>query len=97
MTEAGNDGVSRFGQIKDKLIGRKEEWSREGRGLTGTTAPHQQRLPPGQHLVRDWPVLDLGIQPEIPKAAFRLVIDGAVDHPVTLDWDALMALPSRAV
>jgi len=95
MTEAGNDGVSRFGQIKDKLIGRKEEWSREGRGLTGTTAPHQQRLPPGQHLVRDWPVLDLGIQPEIPKAAFRLVIDGAVDHPVTLDWDALMALPQQ--
>jgi DMSO/TMAO reductase YedYZ molybdopterin-dependent catalytic subunit len=92
MDETGNDGVNLLGQIKDKLIGRKQEWSRDGRGLTGATAPHAQRLPPGQRLVTDWPVLDLGIQPDIPKSAFRLAIDGAVENPVTLDWDGLMAL-----
>ncbi|WP_287786452.1 sulfite oxidase-like oxidoreductase [Acidiphilium sp.] len=87
--------ISLIGQIRDKLIGRKQDWSREGRGLTGATAPPAQRLPPGQRLVTDWPVLDLGVQPEVPKAAFRLAIDGAVANPVTLDWDGFMALPQQ--
>lgn len=81
------------GRIKEKLIGAKQEWAREGRLLTGTVAPPEQRLPPGQRLVQDWPVLDLGIQPEIPTASYRLTLDGAVEHPVTLDWAELMALP----
>ncbi|HQT84514.1 MAG: sulfite oxidase-like oxidoreductase [Acidiphilium sp. 37-64-53] len=95
MTETDKDSISLLGQIKDKLIGRKQDWSRDGRALTGTTAPHAQRLPPGQRLVSDWPVLDLGIQPEIPHAAFRLTIDGEVTNPVTLDWNALMDLPQH--
>lgn len=95
MTETDKDSISLLGQIKDKLIGRKQDWSRDGRALTGTTAPHAQRLPPGQRLVSDWPVLDLGIQPEIPYAAFRLTIDGEVTNPVTLDWNALMDLPQH--
>jgi DMSO/TMAO reductase YedYZ molybdopterin-dependent catalytic subunit len=82
-----------FGKIKDKLIGRKQEWAEQGRGLTGETAPHAQRLPPGQHLVKDWPVLDLGIQPHIPTTSFTLTLDGAVEHPITLSWADLMALP----
>jgi len=82
-----------FGKIKDKLIGKKQEWAEAGRGLTGVTAPHEQRLPPGQHLVKDWPVLDLGIQPEIPKTSYTLTLDGAVEHPITLNWAELMALP----
>ena len=35
-----------FGQIKDKLIHRKEEWAREGRLLTGRPdLGHVNRLP----------------------------------------------------
>lgn len=82
-----------FGKIKDKLLAKKQEWAETGRGLTGTTAPHEQRLPPGQHLVRDWPVLDLGIQPQIPTSSFTLTLDGAVEYPITLTWAELMALP----
>lgn len=82
-----------FGKIKDKLLAKKQEWAEAGRGLTGTTAPHEQRLPPGQHLVRDWPVLDLGIQPQIPTSSFTLTLDGAVEYPITLTWAELMALP----
>jgi len=95
MDEAETGGTKQFGQIKEKLIGRKQEWAREGRLLTGQSAPPEQRLPPGQRLVHDWPVLDLGIQPEVPLAVFRLTIDGAVENPVTLDWNALMALPQQ--
>jgi len=82
-----------FGKIKDKLIGKKQEWAEQGRGLTGETAAHSQRLPPGQHLVKDWPVLDLGIQPHVPTSSYTLTLDGAVEHPITLSWADLMALP----
>ena len=51
------------------------------------------QLPPGQRRVPNWPVLDLGVHPEISIDDWRLTIDGLVDHPMTLDWAALMALP----
>ena len=79
--------------FKDKLVGAKQAWAKAGRLLTGKTAGHDQRLPPGQRLVKDWPVRDLGIQPAISQAEFRLTLDGAVENPVTLDWDGLMSLP----
>jgi DMSO/TMAO reductase YedYZ molybdopterin-dependent catalytic subunit len=92
MTDETRDGEG--GARREKLIARKQEWARDGRLLTGTTAdPARDRLPPGQRLVRDWPVLDLGIQPEVPAHAFRLDIDGAVEHPASLTLEALMALP----
>ncbi|MBV9782481.1 MAG: sulfite oxidase-like oxidoreductase [Acidisphaera sp.] len=75
----------------DKLIDRKQQWAREGRLLTG--AAGADRLPPGQRLVKDWPVLDLGEQPAVPPEKFRLDLDGAVAHPLSLSWDEFMALP----
>jgi DMSO/TMAO reductase YedYZ molybdopterin-dependent catalytic subunit len=75
-----------------KLTRTKRRWAEEGRFLTGRHArPEADRLPPGQHLVRDWPVLDLGIQPEITTDAWTLTIDGAVDRPARWDWSALLA------
>jgi DMSO/TMAO reductase YedYZ molybdopterin-dependent catalytic subunit len=79
---------------RDKLIARKQDWARDGRLLTGTTAdPARQRLPPGQRLVRDWPVLDLGQQPDVPARKFRLDVDGMVRHPLSLSWEGFLALP----
>lgn len=51
------------------------------------------RLPVGQHEVRNWPVLDLGEQPTIDLAAWRLEVAGLVENPVTLTWDQFLALP----
>jgi len=51
------------------------------------------RLPVGQRAVPNWPVLDLGDQPDIPIASWRLEVGGDVHNPVTLDWAAFMALP----
>ncbi|MEO6214942.1 MAG: sulfite oxidase-like oxidoreductase [Sphingomonas sp.] len=77
-----------------KLTRSKRRWASEGKFLTGHVArPETERLPPGQHLVRDWPVLDLGQQPNVPLERWKLAIGGLVDHPVTLDWAAFMALP----
>ncbi len=86
----GNDD----GRIKDKLIRSKEEWARQGRLITGRPDMGRvNRLPPGQHEVKNWPVLDLGIQPDVPKAEWRLTIDGLVANPVTWDLAAFMAQP----
>jgi DMSO/TMAO reductase YedYZ molybdopterin-dependent catalytic subunit len=51
------------------------------------------KLPVGQHVVRNWPVLDLGDLPEVSRAAWRLDIGGLVHNPLTLGWDDFMALP----
>ena len=96
MTEDPNlfgkiPGVPAIG--RDKLIGKKQDWAREGRLLTGTTAPPEQRLPPGQRLVQDWPVLDLGQQPNVTEQKFRLDVDGAVQNRLSLRLDEFMALP----
>jgi DMSO/TMAO reductase YedYZ molybdopterin-dependent catalytic subunit len=79
---------------RDKLIRRKQEWAEEGRLLTGKSAdPAKDRLPPGQREVKTWPVLDLGAQPKIDLKLWRLVVDGLVESPVTLDWDGFNQLP----
>ena len=80
------DDVTLFGKLKNKLIDSKQKWAEEGRLLTGKTAAHSVRLPPGQRKVETWPVLDLGVQPEIPTHAWRLFVDGAVETPTTWKW-----------
>jgi len=51
------------------------------------------RLPVGQHEVKNWPVLDLGEQPDIPIEKWALEVGGLVENPFTLNWDQLLALP----
>ena len=51
------------------------------------------REPPGQNLLDELPVLDLGEQPAIPPERWRLLVDGAADRPRTLSWPDLLALP----
>jgi DMSO/TMAO reductase YedYZ molybdopterin-dependent catalytic subunit len=81
-----------------KLTTTKQRWAQEGRFLTGRIArPEAERLPPGQHLVKNWPVLDLGLQPEVSQARWRLKIFGAVERPRVLDWAAFEALPQTHV
>jgi DMSO/TMAO reductase YedYZ molybdopterin-dependent catalytic subunit len=50
-------------------------------------------VPVGQHLVTNWPVLDLGEQPEVSTKEWRLEVGGDVHKPVTLGWDDFMKLP----
>jgi len=53
------------------------------------------KLPAGQHEVKNWPVLDLGTQPEISRETWRLEVAGLVDNPLSLTWDQFMALPQE--
>jgi DMSO/TMAO reductase YedYZ molybdopterin-dependent catalytic subunit len=80
-------------KVKAKLIATKQKWASEGRLLTGESAEPVVRLPPGQREVKNWPVLDLGILPEVTPANWKLEVDGLVEAPLTLDFAGFMALP----
>ncbi len=51
------------------------------------------KLPPGQHEVRNWPVLDLGEQPDVDLSTWKLEVKGEIHNPVTLTWEQFLALP----
>ncbi len=75
------------GDVNVKFRGQPPEGS-------GTQNRHgMPQLPVGQHEVKNWPVLDLGEQPEVDRGTWKLEVGGLVDNPVTLDWDAFLALP----
>jgi DMSO/TMAO reductase YedYZ molybdopterin-dependent catalytic subunit len=77
-----------------KLTLSKQRWATERKFLTGRHArPDSERLPPGQHLVKDWPVLDLGRQPDIEKQDWKLKVYGAVENPFTWSWSEFAAQP----
>ena len=51
------------------------------------------QLPVGQHEVKNWPVLDLGEQPDIDRSVWTLEVGGLVENPFTLSWNDFLALP----
>ncbi|MEX0800280.1 MAG: sulfite oxidase-like oxidoreductase [Dehalococcoidia bacterium] len=55
------------------------------------------RLPPGQKVVQDWPVLTYGGTPNIDLKGWRFRVSGAVDREVEFTWDEFTALPSATV
>ncbi len=73
---------------RSKLLRAKEQWAREGRLLVHPP-PERRRLPPGQELVRDWPVLDLGTQPNLRPNGWRLTAGGLVENSIDWGWDDL--------
>jgi DMSO/TMAO reductase YedYZ molybdopterin-dependent catalytic subunit len=81
--------------MKDQLIRAKQRWAEKQKaaGFQPRAEPSGDRLPPGQHLTEKFPVLDLGIQPEIPIEQWTLTVDGAVEKPTTLSWAQFNALP----
>ena len=91
------DDPSRLAGYREKLVDRKQEWARDGRPIAGdgsaTSAKSAARLPPGQREVKNWPVLDLGVRPEIEPGEWRLRVDGLVAAPVVWDWTAFGAQP----
>ena len=96
MGDDKSDKPGLIGQIKDKLIRNKEEWAKEGRLLTGRPDQgHVERLPPGQKLVQNWPVLDLGVQPDVRPENWRLQVTGLVENPIVWTLAEFMAQPQE--
>jgi len=59
--------------------------------------PVSERLPPGQYVVRDFPVLHVGSAPQFDPATWRLKIFGAVEQPAEMSWQQFASLPTKTV
>ena len=63
------------------------------RGFLGRRAADSSRVPPGQYVTRDFPVLSAGPTPYTRLDAWDFTIRGAVDHQVSWSWAEFQALP----
>jgi DMSO/TMAO reductase YedYZ molybdopterin-dependent catalytic subunit len=53
------------------------------------------RMPPGQYLTRDFPVLSAGPTPHTPTDDWNFSVAGAVDAARSWTWDEFLALPTE--
>lgn len=80
---------------KERYIAAKQHWAEKqvAHGARPREQPAAGRLPPGQKLTTGFPVLDLGVQPDIPPGEWTLTLDGRVEHALVLTWEQLNGLP----
>lgn len=80
---------------KERYIEAKQRWAEKQKasGVAARPVASAERLPPGQKLTTGFPVLDLGVQPQVPLSEWTLSIDGLVENPTVLSWSQLNALP----
>jgi DMSO/TMAO reductase YedYZ molybdopterin-dependent catalytic subunit len=69
------------------------------RGFGGRRRPEADpsRVPPGQYVTPDFPVLSIGPTPRVPLEEWSFTILGEVDEPVSWTWEEFLALPSETV
>ncbi|MHC4823716.1 MAG: sulfite oxidase-like oxidoreductase [Planctomycetota bacterium] len=97
--EPGDSLVAKRLRFLERHRAKRPEGVPADRGApqgTGSANRHgKPRLPVGQHESKKWPVLDLGVHPEIAPEDWQLEIFGLVEQPLTLDWNAFLALPQE--
>jgi DMSO/TMAO reductase YedYZ molybdopterin-dependent catalytic subunit len=69
------------------------------RGFKGKRrdAASSSRVPPGQHVVNDFPVLSAGPTPRVPLSEWTFSMVGEVDEPKVWTWEEFRKLPSESV
>ena len=69
------------------------------RGFRGKRAKEREesRLPPGQYLVDDFPVLSAGPTPHVPLDQWTFTIESEVAELKRWSWESFRALPSEEV
>jgi len=55
------------------------------------------RVPPGQYVTRDFPVLSAGPTPHTPLDRWTFTIRGAIGAPLVWTWDDLHELPGERI
>jgi len=65
------------------------------RGFEGRRSSDNYRVPPGQHLTDDFPVLSAWPTPQVPLDAWSFTVRTEVDEAYDWSWAKLMALPSE--
>jgi len=67
------------------------------RGFMGRHRPVEDpsRVPPGQYVTTDFPVLSAGPTPHTPLEQWSFEISGQVDQPVSWSWEEFQSLPAE--
>lgn len=69
------------------------------RGFVGKrrapAAAQANRVPPGQYVTNDFPVLSAGPTPRVDLAKWTLTLEGLVRAPIQFSWQEFTQLPSR--
>jgi DMSO/TMAO reductase YedYZ molybdopterin-dependent catalytic subunit len=74
-----------------KLIAGKIALAKKGNTAGKVNA--NDRVPAGQTEVKNFPILDLGILPDVNKTNWKLRVYGLVENELNLDWEAFQQLP----
>src|SRR5207248_891185 len=69
------------------------------RGFLGRRRPvaDPSRVPPGQYVTADFPVLSAGPTPHASLEEWTFTISGEVNKPVSWPWQEFLRLPSESV
>ena len=67
------------------------------RGFFGRRGAADVKLPPGQHLTSDFPVLSAGPTPHIPLDRWEFVIDDGINVLQRWTWKSFRNLPSENI
>ncbi len=106
-TAPGSAGTSRGARGRPSISPGADETVTEvlptmsfiSRGFRGR--PREQaaggRLPPGQYLERDFPVLSAGPTPRTPLTDWTFSITGEIDEPRRWTWDEFRKLPTETI
>jgi DMSO/TMAO reductase YedYZ molybdopterin-dependent catalytic subunit len=67
------------------------------RGFTGKRQPADkaERLPPGQYLTDDFPVLSAGPTPRLALEHWTFALEGLVTEQITWNWAEFLKLPAQ--
>ena len=79
-------------RFKDKMSNSPAQSDLQPKGSGPINRHGMPQLPIGQVYTKKWPILDLGIHPQVPLESWRLQIDGAVQQQVIITWTELMNL-----
>ncbi len=55
-----------------------------------------ERVPPGQHLAKGFPVLTYGDTPQVSQSSWQFRVWGLVKEDKTFNWNDFMAMPQTA-
>src|SRR5215510_12874053 len=67
------------------------------RGFSGRRSGEDAKLPPGQYLTSDFPVLSAGPTPHVPLDQWELTIDDDINQLRRWDWKAFRNLPTETI
>ena len=74
--------------MAERFVSRGFVGKRRGAGTAN-------RVPPGQYVTLDYPVLSAGPTPRTPLDRWDFAIEGLVREPVKWTWDEFLRLPSQ--